>query len=76
MISGAQCRMARGFLGWSVQELAVKANVGISTIKRLEAIDGVPTSAQIGTLQTIAKAFTDTGRVKFEGLAIVEAIGV
>jgi transcriptional regulator with XRE-family HTH domain len=68
--------MARGFLGWSVQELAVKANVGISTIKRLEAIDGVPTSAQIGTLQTIAKAFTDTGRVKFEGLAIVEAIGV
>lgn len=68
--------MARGLLGWSVQELAVKANVGISTVKRLEAIDGVPISAQIGTLQTIAKAFTDTGRIRFEGLSIVEALGL
>lgn len=76
MLSGAQCRMARGLLGWSVQELAAKADLGLSTIKRLEAIDSVPNGAQIGTLQSIVKAFTDTGKVRFEGLSGVFALGV
>lgn len=68
MLSGAQCRMARGLMCWSVQQLAERADVGLSTIKRLEAVDDVPASAQVGTLQTIAKAFTDSGKVKFVGL--------
>lgn len=76
MLSGAQCRMARGLLNWSVQQLAERANVGLSTIKRLEAIDLVPVNAQVGTLQTIAKAFTDTGKVRFEGVDTVVAVGV
>lgn len=75
MLSGAQCRMARGLLGWSVQRLAASAGVGVSTIKRLEAVDGVPTGSQVGTLQAIAGAFTDTGRVKFEGLEGVFFVG-
>lgn len=61
---------------WSVQELAGKSGLGISTIKRLEAIDGVLETAQVSTLQDIAKAFTDTGKVRFEGLNGVFAVGV
>ena len=38
-LTGAQVRMARAFLRWSVTELAAKANVGISTVQRIEAAD-------------------------------------
>lgn len=31
--------MARAFLRWSVVQLAAKANVGISTVQRIEAAD-------------------------------------
>ena len=74
MLSGAQCRMARGLLCWSVQQLAERADVGLSTITRLEAVDTVPASAQVGTLEAIAKAFTDTGKVRFDGKLGVFAI--
>jgi transcriptional regulator with XRE-family HTH domain len=76
MLSGAQCRMARGLIGWSVQELAEKAGMGTTTIKRIELQDSVLDGAQVRTLQAIAKAFTDTGRVRFEGLGGVFAVGV
>jgi len=36
MIAPEQCRAARAWLGWSQQELAVKASVGLSTVKELE----------------------------------------
>ena len=42
MITGAQVRMARGYLRWSVEDLAKTAGVGISTIRRMEDADGVP----------------------------------
>ena len=35
MITGAQLRMARGYLKWSAKELADKAGVAKSTIKRM-----------------------------------------
>ncbi len=38
-LTGAQVRMARAFLRWSVTDLAAKANVGISTVQRIEAAD-------------------------------------
>lgn len=41
--TGAQVRMARAFLRWSVADLAKKAKVGISTVQRIEAVDGRPT---------------------------------
>ena len=31
-----QCRMARAALGWSTQELAKKAEVGVNTVNRFE----------------------------------------
>ena len=70
IISGAQCRMARGLLKWSVRDLEEKAGVSSMTIKRLEAVDGVP-NAQINTLEAIYQAFIGTGRVRFEGLDTV-----
>jgi hypothetical protein len=67
--------MARGLLCWSVQVLADKSEVGTTTIKRVELIDGVLEGAQIRTLQAIAKAFTDTGKVRFDGLDGVHIMG-
>ena len=44
-LTGAQVRMARAFLQWSVAELAAKAKVGISTVQRIEAEEGPPNLA-------------------------------
>jgi ribosome-binding protein aMBF1 (putative translation factor) len=32
-----QCRMARAALGWSTQDLARQASVGVNTVNRFEA---------------------------------------
>lgn len=66
LISGAQVRMARGLLKWSVADLSQAAGVGTSTVKRLEMEDGVP-NANIATLQAVYEAFVSTGRIRFEG---------
>jgi transcriptional regulator with XRE-family HTH domain len=42
MITGAQLRMARGYLRWSAKELADRAGVAESTIKRMEQDEGFP----------------------------------
>lgn len=36
-MSPEQCRAARGWLGWSQQELAERASVGLSTVRDFEA---------------------------------------
>jgi hypothetical protein len=41
-ITGAQIRAARGFLKWPVSKLAEQADVGISTIQKIEDVDGDP----------------------------------
>jgi transcriptional regulator with XRE-family HTH domain len=48
-ITGAQIRAARGFLKWSVVHLAKKAGVGVSTVQKIEDVDGDPSIAS--TLQ-------------------------
>lgn len=65
VISGAQCRMARGLLNWSVSELASLAGLGVSTVKRIEKQDGVLAEAQVSTLEAVRQAFTSTGKVEF-----------
>jgi transcriptional regulator with XRE-family HTH domain len=64
-ITGAQVRMARGFLGWSVAELARKAGVGPSSVKRVEASDGSPALLddlewRISARNQVISAITDT----------------
>jgi transcriptional regulator with XRE-family HTH domain len=39
-VTGAQIRAARAFLKWSISSLAEQAAVGISTIQKIENLDG------------------------------------
>jgi transcriptional regulator with XRE-family HTH domain len=48
-ITGAQIRAARAFLRWTIADLAAAAGVGLSTIQKVEEIDGEPRVAS--TLQ-------------------------
>jgi transcriptional regulator with XRE-family HTH domain len=58
MISGAQIRAARAFLGWTVKELAEKSNVGISTIQRIENAIGPPNTlvSNLAAIQSTLEA--------------------
>jgi len=44
MITAEQLRAARSTLGWSVAELSSRSGVGTATIKRYEAVKGLPKS--------------------------------
>ena len=58
MITSDQIRMARHALRWSVSDLARHSAVSTSTIKRLEANDGVPTTtrANVKAIQAALEA--------------------
>jgi transcriptional regulator with XRE-family HTH domain len=58
MVTPAQCRAARGLLGWSQQELARQARVGIVTVHQLETGISQPRRA---TLEVIRRAFESAG---------------
>ncbi len=42
MISSGQIKAARALLGWKGRDLADKSGVGITTLRRYEAQDGMP----------------------------------
>jgi transcriptional regulator with XRE-family HTH domain len=42
MISSRQIKAARALLGWKGQDLADKSGVGVATLRRYEAQEGVP----------------------------------
>ena len=58
MLNSTQIRMARHALRWSVLEMAAITGLSISTIKRIEALDGEPncTKANLATLQKALEA--------------------
>jgi transcriptional regulator with XRE-family HTH domain len=60
MITGAQIRMARGYLRWSVRDLADASGISSATIKRMEEVDTTPTSLA-DNLVKIQKAFEAAG---------------
>jgi transcriptional regulator with XRE-family HTH domain len=62
MIAGAQIRMARGYLRWSAKELADKAGVAESTIKRMEQGEGFPI-ARGSNIEAVYKTLIATGIV-------------
>jgi transcriptional regulator with XRE-family HTH domain len=64
MVTAAQCRAARGLLGWSQQELARQARVGIVTVHQLETAISQPRRA---TLEVIRRAFESAGVEFIEG---------
>ena len=42
MISSGQIKAARALLGWKGQDLADKSGVGVATLRRYEAQNGIP----------------------------------
>jgi len=65
MITGAQVRAAKALIRWSGSDLAKKANVGLSSIRRIEAFEGIPESS-VKVLNAIQKALESAG-VEFLG---------
>jgi transcriptional regulator with XRE-family HTH domain len=60
MVTGTQIRAARAILRWSGDTLARKAGVGIQTIKRMEAVDGVP-PGRAATVSDVQRALEAAG---------------
>jgi transcriptional regulator with XRE-family HTH domain len=58
MITAAQCRAARGLLGWSQLDLAKLAGVGVVTIHQLESNASQPRRA---TVDVVRRAFESAG---------------
>ena len=75
-INPAQVRAGRGWLGWSQEELAAKAHVGISTVRDFEAGKRTPMHNNVVAIQAALEA---GGAADFlratEGLAPAPAIG-
>jgi transcriptional regulator with XRE-family HTH domain len=67
MITAGQIRAARAALRWSVQQLADKSGVSIQTIKRFEAVEGIPQSRTHTLLQI--KGALETAGIEFIGSA-------
>jgi len=65
LITSSQIKAARSLLGWTARELAEKSGIGFSTMIRLEASDGVP-SSNVKTLDSIKKSLEKAG-IQFIG---------
>jgi transcriptional regulator with XRE-family HTH domain len=65
MITGVQIRSARAALRWTAAHLASAAGIGIQTVMRLEAHDGVPPSRS-SSLVAVEAAFEAAG-IEFVG---------
>jgi transcriptional regulator with XRE-family HTH domain len=55
-ITGGQIRAARAFLRWSAEDLASRSRLGVATIRRAEAQDGV-----VSLTSAIRHAFESAG---------------
>ena len=65
MISSGQIKAARMLLGWKGQDLADKSGVGITTLRRYEAQDGIPNANKF-VIKAIKTCLEDAG-VLFSG---------
>jgi hypothetical protein len=65
MITSDQIRAGRALLRWSAVELANRSGVGLATVKRMEAMSGLP-HGQVRTLSTIRFALEEAG-IEFVG---------
>jgi DNA-binding transcriptional regulator YiaG len=58
LMTPEQCRAARGWLGWTQQELAGRAHVGLSTVRDFEAGRRQPIGNNLAAME---KALVDAG---------------
>jgi transcriptional regulator with XRE-family HTH domain len=65
MILSEQIRAARVLLGWDQAELAARAQIGLATVKRIEARRGIVS----GTMDTAVRLKTalETAGIEFIG---------
>ncbi len=56
MLSPEQCRAARGWLGWSQEDLSKRANVGLSTLKDFESGKRSPMRNNLEALRSVLEA--------------------
>ena len=54
-------RAARAFLRWTANDLAKAAKVGVMTIRRAEAEDGVPQKMLVNNVEAIRRALEAAG---------------
>ena len=67
MVTSEQIKMARAALGWSIDTLAKRSEVGVRTINRIEAQNGLP-NATTANLKIIRLTLEAAG-VEFIGSA-------
>lgn len=65
MITSSQIKAARALVDWTARDLAAKAEIGFSTLIRLESSSGVP-AGNIKTIDAVKKALEAAG-VEFIG---------
>lgn len=73
MITSEQIRAARAMLRMTVADLSHASGIGVATIKRLEAVDGLP-PAHARTLDSIRRTLEGAG-IEFVG-GVYESPGV
>ena len=56
MLSPEQCRAARGWLGWSQEELSKRARIGHSTLKDFESGKRAPMRNNLEALRSALEA--------------------
>ncbi len=56
MLSPEQCRAARGWLGWSQDELSKRARIGLSTLKDFESGKRTPIRNNLEAIQHTIEA--------------------
>jgi transcriptional regulator with XRE-family HTH domain len=61
MLRGIQIRMARTALGWTAQQLADRAHLGVATIQRAERLDADVPAITAGNLFAVQRALEDAG---------------
>jgi transcriptional regulator with XRE-family HTH domain len=66
MLTSDQIRAARALVRWSAEDLAKESRVGLSTIRRIEGAQGVP-SASARNLALIQEALERAGVQFVEG---------
>ncbi len=64
MLTGMQIRAAAAALRWSHEEIARRAKVGVQTVQRMAAVDGVP-PGRATSVDAVQRAFERVG-IRFQ----------
>jgi len=70
MISSGQIKAARALLGWKGRDLADKSGVGITTLRRYEAQDGIPNANKF-VIKAIKTCLEEAGII-FSGDPLID----